>query len=48
MAEKECTAKQTGPGVTPPVATPKLVPAPPTGANLTKGSSTPDSSKVKG
>lgn len=48
MAEKECTAKQTGPGLTPPVSTPRQVPAPMTGANLTKGSNTPDARKVKG
>ena len=48
MAEKESTAKQSGPGTSVPKSAPTQVPAPPTGANLTKGSSTPDASKVKG
>ncbi len=47
MADKECIPKSTGPGFKAPAA-PKQVPAPMTGANLTKGSSTPDASKVKG
>lgn len=46
---KDCESipASTGPGFKAPAA-PALVPAPPTGANLTKGSNTPDTSKVKG
>lgn len=49
MADKECIPTSTGPGTAAKAATvtPKLVPSPPTGANLTKGSNTPDASKIK-
>ena len=50
MADKECIPTSTGPGTGAQAAkkTPRQVPAPSTGANLTKGSSTPDAKKVKG